>query len=66
MSEARKLLKDHDLEIWTESRRVGELQAVRPAKKLVPNASLSAPFGYFGRGGCGSASRAARSLANLR
>lgn len=27
MSEARKLLKDHDLEIWTESRRVGELQA---------------------------------------
>jgi hypothetical protein len=27
MSAARKLLKDHDLEIWTESRRVGELRA---------------------------------------
>jgi hypothetical protein len=27
MSAARKLLKDHDLEIWTGSRRVGELQA---------------------------------------
>jgi hypothetical protein len=27
ISEARKLLKDRDLEICTESRRVGELQA---------------------------------------
>jgi hypothetical protein len=26
LSAARKLLKDHDLEIWTESRRVGELR----------------------------------------
>lgn len=27
MTAARKLLKDSDLEIWTESRRVGELHA---------------------------------------
>jgi hypothetical protein len=26
LSAAGKLLKDHDLEIWTESRRVGELR----------------------------------------
>jgi hypothetical protein len=30
MSAARKILKDHDLEIWTESRRVGELQGNPP------------------------------------